>query len=74
MEIGIWQPLRSEYFAGLPDCEDFGMSGRVVEFAGAVSGGGNDIAVSYNHRADRYLTAFCSIMSLFQRGSHVVVP
>jgi hypothetical protein len=52
------------------DGEHLGVRRHVVKLARAVAGGGDDLSVADNHRADRNLAARSSGLRLFQRDIH----
>lgn len=53
VEIAPGQPLILQHATGGPDCENFGMSRRIVQRAGAVAGNGENAAVTHDDGPDR---------------------
>ncbi len=72
IEVMTGQPLGPKGGTGGADGEDFGMCGRVIQFAGAIAGLGDDFATGRDdHRADGNLATVCGGFSLLQGGIHM---
>ena len=70
VEIAIDQPLTADDIGSLPDRDNLGVRGGIAVGQGAVSGGGDDLAVKHDHASDRHFAGFSGVLGRFQRQIH----
>jgi len=70
VEVAIDQPLCSDDFGRLSDCQDFRVRGRIAVGQGLVAGSRDHLVVSHNHAANRDLAGVSGIFGGFQRQIH----
>ncbi len=70
MQIAANEPFGADFFSGLPDDKNFCMSCRIMVDNGAVTGNGENFAISDNNGSDRNFAHFTGFFCCFEGVFH----